>query len=354
MPRFIQKVSKKTGLPPGTIVSVGTRPVGKTKITVFDFDQNNYQEKEISTIEECFPFKDTPTITWINIDDLQVDIIEKIDTHFGIHPLVLEDIVNTAQRPKMEDFEDYIFIVLKMLYKDQDKDEIIAEQVSFILGPNYVISFQEKPGGDVFDPIRDRIRNYKGRVRKMGADYLAYVLIDCVVDHYFIILENLDEKIEQLEEILLKDIKPEFSQRIHQLKRDIIFLLKQVWPLREVVSGLQRTESKLIKKTTVIYLRDLYDHSIRVIENIETFRDLLAGLHDIYLSSLSNKMNEIMKVLTIISTIFIPIMFIASVYGMNFKHMPELEWPMGYFVVLVFMGIIGLSMVIYFKKRKWI
>ena len=324
------------------------------RITIIDYDESHVEDKEAKRIEECFPFTDKPTVTWININGLhQLDIIEKIGEHFNVHPLVLEDIVNTGQRPKIEDFVDYIFVTLKMLrYSDEEK-ETKAEQVSLILGSNFVISFQENEG-DVFDPIRQRIEADKGRIRKMGADYLAYALMDAIVDNYFTILEKLGDRIEDFEEELVVNPKPETLQAIHHLKREMIFLRKSVWPLREVINRLERWESSLINKSTAIYFRDVYDHTIQVIDSVETFRDMLSGMLDIYLSSISNRMNEVMKVLTIIATIFIPLTFIAGVYGMNFRFMPELEMPIGYPVILLVMLFIGILMFAYFRKKKWL
>jgi magnesium transporter len=355
MTRFLKKFSKKIGLSPGTLVHIGNKKVGKTKIRVIDYDESQLEEKEVEKIEECFPFKEKPTVTWINIDGLhEVEIIEKIGKCYDVHPLVLEDIVNTGQRPKMEDFDDYIFVVLKMLYYDEKENEVIAEQLSLILGSNFVVSFQERVG-DVFDPIRERIRNAKGRIRKVGADYLAYALIDAVVDNYFIILEKLGEKIESMEEELVTNPTPETLQTIHNLKREMIFLRKSVWPLRELISGLEREESSLIHESTGLYLRDVYDHTIQVIDTIETYRDMLSGMLDIYLSSVSNRMNEVMKVLTIIATIFIPLTFVAGIYGMNFEFMPELKWhwvyPWAFWLIIA--GITGF-LVFYFKRKKWL
>jgi magnesium transporter len=351
--RRLMKSSRKAGLPPGTLIHIGEKKTEKIKITIIDYDETHLKEKEIKTVEECFPFKDEPTVTWINIDGLhQVDIIDKIGKHFDVHPLLLEDILNTEQRPKMEDFENYIFVVLKMLSHNEKDKEIRSEQISLILGKNFVISFQESEG-DVFNAVRDRIRNGKGRIRKMGADYLAYSLIDAIVDNYFIIIEKLGEKIEDVEEELVINPTSETAKIIHYLKREMIFLRKSIWPLREVVNGLNRGESSLIKETTRIYLRDVYDHTIQIIDTIETFRDMLSGMLDIYLSSISNRMNEVMKVLTIIATIFIPLTFIAGVYGMNFEYMPELKWRWGYFAVWFVMLLMGISMVIYFKRKKW-
>jgi len=347
-------IKEKVGLPPGTLVHIGERKTEKVKITVIDYDSKNFQEKEAEKIEECFPFKDKPTVTWINIDGLQeVEVVEKIGIHFGVHPLIMEDILHTGQRPKAEDLGDYLFIVLKMIYHDENEDEIMGEQISLILGHNYVISFQEREG-DVFNQIRERIRNSKGRIRRGGADYLAYTLLDAVVDHYFVILEKLGERIESLEEELVTNPTPETLQIIHTLKRNLIFLRKSVWPLREVINALERGESPLITKPTGIYLRDVYDHTIQVIDTIETFRDMVSGMLDIYLSSLSNRMNEVMKVLTIMATIFIPLTFIAGIYGMNFKFMPELEWHWGYPSALIVMLIVVGFMVMYFRKKKWL
>ena len=354
MPRVITKRSKKAGLPPGTLIHIGEKKAEKVRIRILDYDESQFEEKEAKTVEECFPFKDTPTITWINIDGIhEVEIIEKIGKHFGFHPLLLEDILNTEQRPKMEDHEDYIFIVVKMLYYDEEEHEIEAEQVSIILGSNFVISFQEKED-DVFNFVRDRIRNGKGRIRKAGADFLAYALVDAIVDHYFVIMEKIGEEIEVMEEELVTNPSPETLQAIHNLKREMISLRKSVWPVREVISGLERAESPLIHESTCIYLRDVYDHTIQVMDSIETSRDMVSGMLDIYLSSVSNKMNEVMKVLTIIATIFIPLTFIAGIYGMNFQYMPELQSKWGYPLVWLVMIAVLSSMIVYFKRKRWL
>jgi len=354
MPKLIKKRSKKAGLPPGTLIHIGEKKAEELKITVIDYDETNFQERGIKTIEECFLFKDKPMVTWINLDGLhQVEVLEKLGECYGIHPLVLEDILNTDQRPKMEDYREYIYIVLKMLDYDAKSNEILTEQVSLILGSNFLFSFQEREG-DVFDPVRERIRMGKGRIRRMGADYLAYALLDAIVDNYFVILERLGERIELLEDKVVSQPKPETSQAVHHLKREMIFLRKAVWPLREVISGLERGESSLIQQSTGIYLRDVYDHTVQAIDTIETYRDMLSGMLDIYLSSISNRTNAVMKVLTIIATIFMPLTFLAGIYGMNFRYMPELEWRWGYpFIWFVMMGI-GIFMLVYFRKKKWL
>jgi len=354
MSKLFGKRSIKAGLPPGTLMHVGAEKVEKVKITVLDYDEQHFEDKETESIDDCAPFRDKPTVTWINIDGIhQMDIIEKMGSCFGVHPLVLEDIVHTGQRPKIEDFGNYIYVVLKMLYRGNDEGEIEAEQVSMILSESFVITFQEKEG-DVFDPIRQRIKQNKGRIRKMGADYLAYSLIDAIVDNYFVVLEKFGEHIESLEEELLTEPASRTLPEIHDLKRGALFLRKSVWPLREVISGLERGESSLFKKSTLIYLRDIYDHTIQIIDTIETSRDLLSGMLDTYLSITSNRMNEVMKVLTIIATIFIPLTFIAGIYGMNFKYMPELESRWAYPGVLLVMLAVGIVMLFYFRRKKWL
>jgi len=354
MARLVKHRSKKAGLPPGTLIHIGAQKTKEPKITIIDYDETHFQERETKAIEECLLFKDKPTVTWINIDGLhRIDILEKLGECYGLHPLILEDILNTDQRPKVDDHGDYLYIVLKMLHDKGKGGQIEAEQISLIVGPNFVFSFQENEG-DVFDPVRERLRNGKGRIRKMGADYLAYSLLDAVVDYYFVILEKLGERIEFLEEGLVTDPQTQTLREIQTLKREMLFLRKALWPLREVVGALERGESPLFQKTTEVYLKDVYDHTIQVIDTIETFRDMLSGMLDIYLSSISNRLNAVMKVLTIIATVFMPLTFLAGVYGMNFKHMPELEWRWGYPLLWAVMIGIGGFMLLYFKKKKWL
>jgi len=354
MLKLIKKQSKKVGLPPGALVHIGQRKTESARISVIDYNEQSFQEKRISAIEECLQFKETSTVTWINIDGIhEINLIDELGRQFELHPLILEDILNTGQRPKFEDFDNYIFIVLNMLSYKDDRRGVEAEQVSLVLGPNFVISFQERVG-DVFEQIRDRIRNAKGRIRKMGADYLCYALIDAIVDNYFAILEGFGERIESMEEELVAEPTEKTLQQIHTLKKEMIFLRKSVWPLRELISALQRSESTLIRESTGIYLRDVYDHTIQIIDTIESFRDMVSGMLDIYLSSLSNKMNAVMKVLTIVATLFIPLTFVAGIYGMNFKYMPELEWHWAYPAVWLVMVTVAVIMLIYFRKKKWL
>jgi magnesium transporter len=347
-----KKGPRNTGLPPGTLVYIGEKKTEKTHISIMDYDKDSLQEVTAKTPEECYPFKETPTVTWININGLhEIDVIEKVGRHFNLHPLVLEDILNTHQRPKMEDFDDYLVIILKM-FTLKDGGGIEAEQISIVLGFNFVLSFQEKEG-DIFNNIRERIRSGKGRIKRMASDYLAYALVDTIVDQYFVILENLGERIEAIEEGLINDSGPEILHSIHELKGVMIHLRKSVWPLREVVNKFERSESRLIRESTTPFLRDVYDHTIQTIDTIETYRDMLSGMLDLYLSSVSNRMNEVMKVLTIIATIFIPLTFITGIYGMNFVNIPELGWRWGYPLVLIIMALIGLSMGLFFKRKKW-
>jgi len=354
MSRHRHKLSKKAGMPPGTLHPNGEPRTGPVRITVIDYDADHVEERKVEAIEECFPYRDTATVTWINIDGLaNTEVIEKIGRHFSIHPLILEDLLNTDQRPKMEDLEDYLYLNLKMLMLPEGSREIKVEHVSLIVGKNYLISFQEDIG-DVFDPVRERIRKEGGRVRKSGPDYLAYSLIDNIVDNYFGVMEKIEEWVESLEEELVVNATRESLQKINRLKKDMLFLRKAVWPLREMILALERMESPLIRQDTRIYLRDVYDHAIQVIDTLETFRDMVSGMIDIYLSSLSFKMNEIMKVLTLIATIFIPLTFVAGVYGMNFRNMPELGWEFGYYAVWGIMIAIVVIMLVYFRKREWI
>jgi magnesium transporter len=353
MSQHLKRRSEKAGLPPGTPMYVGHHPTEAARITLIHYSETELEEKEVEQIEECFPFKDKQTVNWINVDGLHTGIIAQLGHYFGVSSLVLEDILNAHQRPKMEDFGNSIYIVLKMLHCEPNRKEIFSEQVSLVLGSNYVLSFQERVG-DVFDPVRARLRNPKGHLRHAGPDYLAYALLDLIVDNYFAALEHLEEKIEAIEdELLATDSSPKTAREIHRLKREMIFLRKWVWPLREVIAGLSREDVELVTPNTRLLLRDVYDHTIQVIETIETFREMLAGMLEIYLSSVSNKMNEVMRLLTVIATIFIPLSFIADVYELDF-FVPELHWPWGYLTVLLLMAGVGVGMVVYFKRKKWL
>ncbi len=353
MIKLVKRRSHKAGLPPGTPVFVGEKKVREVRISVLDYDDKKVEFHEDVEVRQCFPFRDSPSVSWINVDGLhEVAVVEELCRHFGIHPLTIEDILNTTQRPKMDVFPDYVYIVLKMLSFNEEAREIEWEQVSIILGKNFVISFQEK-SGDVFDPVRNRI-NSKGRITREGPDHLAYSLVDSVVDNYFSILEKIDEIIEEVEEEVIEDPTPRTLQKIHNLKRELVQFRRTVWPLREIIGGLERLETPLIQSSTVVYLRDLYDHIIQVIETADSQRDIITGTLDVYLSSVSNKLNDIMRFLTIFATIFIPLTLIAGIYGMNFDYMPELKWHYGYFGVLLAMAVVSMSLLIYFRKKKWL
>ncbi len=322
---------------------------------MLSYTETEVKEEEIDPIEEIRPFREAPGTTWVMVEGLaEIEPIRKLGEEFGLHQMVLEDILATDQRPKTETYGDYTYVVLKVVHYDAHNKSIDLEQISLVLGSNYLISIQEKKD-DVFDPIRAWIRDDKGRIRKMGANYLAYALIDSVIDHYFIVLEQLGEEIENLEEELVSNPTQATLQFIHKLKHAMILLRKSIWPLREVVSRLERREP--IEPSTEAnhrYLRDLYDHTIRVMDTVETSRDLLSGMLDVYLSSVSNRMNDIMKILTIISTIFIPLSVLSGIYGMNFTYMPELDFPLGYPILVLSMLALGTVMLLYFRRKRWI
>ncbi|MCL2761384.1 MAG: magnesium/cobalt transporter CorA [Desulfuromonadales bacterium] len=355
MKRIYKRRSKKVGTPPGTLIHIGEEQLAPTKVdmVVYNKDQVTFSQPDLSTDAACIvPPKDS-SVLWVNMDGVsELPPLKKLGECFGIHPLVLEDIVDTAQRPKAEEYSNYLFVLLKML-KPGD-DGVKGEQVSIILGDNWVLTFQEGLSKDIFNPIKERLENSQLRLRSQGADYLVYGLMDIIVDNYFLVLDSVADNIEILEEELMDSPTPKTLAAIYNQKRELLFLHKSIWPLREVISSLYRQEAPQIQGSTIVYLRDLYDHTIQVIETVETLRDMLSGMLDIYLSSVSNKMNGIMKVLTIIATIFMPITFIVGLYGMNFKNMPELEWPWGYPAVLILMLVIVIAMVIFFRRKDWI
>ncbi len=345
----------KIGVAPGTLVHVGESSGEAITINLIDYDVEQLHEEllAIDDVQRCCQLKASRTVSWINVNGIhEIGPIETLGSCFGLHPLVLEDILNTDHRPKLEDYDDYLFLVLKMLFYDRENG-IRTEQVSLVLGPNYVLSFQENVG-DVFDSVRERLRGGKGRIRKLGADYLAYALMDAVVDSYFAILETIGDGIEEMEQELVTDPSPQTLNHIHHFKREMILLRKSVWPLRELISALQRVEPPLISDTTGVFLRDVYDHTIQVVDTVETFRDIISGMLDLYLSSISNRMNEVMKVLTIIATLFIPLTFLAGIYGMNFEYMPELHWRWGYFGLWGVMLVTTAGLLRFFRRKKWL
>ncbi|HPV51867.1 MAG TPA: magnesium/cobalt transporter CorA [Smithella sp.] len=346
------KRSRKTGLAPGSLVHIGSPYAEKSKITLMQYNEGFFEAKDLESLKDFQADKDKEIITWLNVDGLtDIQLFEEIGRIFGLHPLVLEDILNTAQRPKMEDYGDYLYLVARNFH-DQENGSLLSEQVSIILGKNFILSFREKES-DLFKSIREKISQNKGRIRKENTDYLAHALLDNIVDNYFVILENLEEKIEALEDDLIRQPDSSSLQAIHMLKRKLILLGKSLWPLREAISALERSDSALINKTTVVYFKDIYDHTIAIIDTVETFKDMLSGILDVYLDTVSNRLNEVMKILTVIATIFMPLTFIAGIYGMNFKYMPELDMRWGYFGILGVMLLVALFMVRYFRKKNW-
>lgn len=353
-PISLSSSSEKFGLAPGSVIHVGERLETTGKIKLIEFSKDFLIEQEIKTVSELIPPKDKPTVSWFSITGLHdVELIERLGKEFTIHQLVLEDIANTHQRPKVEEFDDIIFIVLRVIRFDAESLTFDNEQFSLILGSNFILTFEESES-DLLHPIIRRIQNSRGRFRSQGADYLSYSIIDLVVDHYFLIEDSLDEIVEDLEDQLLLSPSPDMLNTIQKLKRGMIFVRRAVSPLREVLNGLLRSESDLIRDTTKVYLRDVYDHTIRVAEGLDTYRDLIAGLLEIYLSSLSNKMNEVMKVLTVFATIFIPLTFLAGVYGMNFDYMPELKWAWSYPVFWSISIATAVGLLVFFRRKKWL
>ncbi|MFA5810890.1 MAG: magnesium/cobalt transporter CorA [bacterium] len=353
MSRLISKRSEKVGLRPGSLVHIGERKAEKVTITVMQYDESGAAERVVASIDEI----ETPregAITWIDVEGLHdPSVIEAIGRRFNIHSLILEDIVNTGGRPKTDDCGEYIFVRSRYVFFDESQNTVSSEQVSFILGERFVVSFQERPM-DIFDPVQERIKSGKGRIRRLGADYLLYALLDEIVDHYFPVLERIGERIETLEDELTNDPSKRTLASLHTLRREMLVLKRSAWPLREVVGSLERCESKLMHDETNIFFRDVYDHSVQIMDAAETLRDMVSGMLDIYLSSMSNRINEVMRVLTVIATIFMPITFVAGLYGMNFKYMPELELKWGYPAVLAVMVAISVWMLLYFRRRKWL
>lgn len=350
--RLIKKRGSKVGAAPGTLVHIGDISTPDTDIYAIHYDQHSIQEQKIVQISDCRNPQYKTQTSWINIDGLHdPEVIRTLGDLYGLHPLVQEDILNTDHRPKIEVHDDYLYIVIKMLQFDEQSECLQSEQVSLIVGDDYLLSFQEKPG-DVFNSVRDRVRNGR-KIRQLGPDYLAYALIDAVVDNYFLLLEKFGDAIEDLEQALLENPRAITLNKIHHFKREMLLLRRVVWPLREVLSSLSRDGSVILSRETRVYLRDVYDHSIHIIDNVETLRDLLSGMLDLYMSSSNQRMNEIMKTLTLFTTVFMPLTFIVGIYGMNFDHMPELRWSWAYPAIMLIMAGIAGGLLSYFKWRRW-
>lgn len=323
----------------------------KVILELISYNREQYDRTDNIAVEELLRKIDPDKINWINMDGMgDLAIVEKLQAHFCFDALTLDDVIND-QRPKSEEYDDYLFFTLKMLYRIEG-DKIDYEQISFILGTNYLISFQEKEG-DLFDAFRERIRLDQGKVRKMKVDYLMYRLIDIIVDNYYTILDNIGTQMDEIEDCIYTDSAEEAFRKIQGIKKELIFLRKAVYPLREALSKVLKGETSFVQEENLRYFSDVYDHTVHVIDSLETYKDLTSSLLDIHMNTMNNRMNEVMKLLTVITTIFIPLSFIAGVYGMNFHRMPELEWEYGYPTVLGFMALIGAGMVYYFKRKKW-
>ncbi|EKD70425.1 MAG: hypothetical protein ACD_46C00537G0001 [uncultured bacterium] len=351
----LHKRRKKAGHPPGTPEYTGENNL-PTQISIITYNEKSCELKKNANPSDCIlPPADSANITWVNVEGLRdVETIKQIAANFKLHPLTVEDILNIEQRSKVEEFDDYLFITIKVMQWHEKTTQFFTKQLGLILGKNFVLSFQEIDT-TLFDSILTRLQSGSHqRLRKHGSDYLAYRLIDVVIDEYFVVLEGIGDVIEKVEERVIASPKPHSAKMIYKLKRQMLILRKAVWPMREAISHLLHVEDRFISPFTRVYLRDVYDHTVQAVDTLETFRDMLSSLLDMYLSSLTNRMNEIMKTLTIISTIFIPITALASIYGMNFIYIPGLKWPYSYPIIISVMVVIALSMLRYFRIKKWI
>lgn len=354
MAKSLTRSYEKNGLSPGSLIHIGEIFDNETIITLINYDASTLEEKVITQIEDIFPYKELSSTTWINIEGLHdVELIRRIGQKFKIHSLVLEDILHTHQRSKFEDYDNYLFMIVKNLTLGLGEFTIEYEQISILVFENFIFTFKEKPTL-LFDPIKLRIQNSKGRIRNFGSDYLAYVVLDTVIDEYFLLQDSLDDVIENIEDELLLNPTTDTLITIQQIRRELIFVRKSISPLRELLAGLQRSDSVLINEKNRRYFADIYDHALRVIETIESYRELVTGMMDIYLSSVNNKMSETMKVLTVFASIFIPLTFIAGVYGMNFDYMPELKVRWAYPALWCFFITITITLITYFKRKKWL
>ncbi|MEK6709172.1 MAG: magnesium/cobalt transporter CorA [Nitrospinota bacterium] len=351
---FPKGTLKKAGLAPGTLVHTAEKKTERTAVRALDYGRDALDEREVQDPAEWRALKDSPAMTWIRVEGIhETEVLRQLGEAFGIHALVLEDILHTEQRPKVEDYDDYLYVVLKVLLYDGEAKRISVEQLSIVLGKNFVITFEEKDRG-LFEPILKRIREAKGRFRSRGVDYLFHTLVDVVVDHYFVILERLGEDVEELEEDVIEDPTPQVMHRIFDARVNMLILRRALYPLRDLTNLLVREDYALIGEEVEVYFRDVYDHAVQLIETVEVSRDMVQNMADLYISVVNNRLNEVIKMLTLIATIFIPLTFISSVYGMNFKYMPELEHPWGYFAIWGVMIGLGVSMLGYFKRRGWI
>lgn len=355
---YIDYFYDEPGTLPGTLrINADASP---PKIVLIDYNETNATRVQLATPEAAAPYLDTKSVSWVDVQGLGCeDVLRRLGRVFNLHPLVLEDVVNVPQRPKVEDHEDQLVIITRMVTLKENAAGFVNEQVSFVLGKHYLLTVQEEPKYDCLGSVRERIRTNKGRVRKSGPDYLVYALLDSIIDGFFPVLEAYGERIEALEDEVISSPTRRTLDEIHQVRRELLTLRRAIWPQREALNCLIRDGCVLINRDVQTYLRDCYDHVVQLLDMVETYRELSSSLMDVYLSSASNKMNEIMKTLTVISTIFIPLTFIAGVYGMNFNtekspwNMPELNWYLGYPASLVFMLAIAVGLVYFFWRRGW-
>jgi len=341
----------RPGTAPGTLMPLEPGQRAPARITVMQYGPANIFEGEVKRVEECLDLLDRPGITWINVDGLgEPEVVARLGERLGFHPLAVEDVFNVPQRPKVEAYADHYLVILRMLRLTPGIDE---EQVSLFFGGSYVITVQERADGDVFEEVRGRIRAGRGRLRGAGADYLVYALVDSVVDGYFPVLESLGERLDRLEDECVTPDGGMLLPHLQTLRRDLLTVRRAIWPTREALVSLQREESKLVAAETRVFLRDCYDHAVEAIDIVETDRETASSVMEIYLATQNQRLNEVMKVLTVIATLFIPLTFIASIYGMNFEHMPELGWRWGYPGTLGLMGLVAAGLLYYFKRRGW-
>lgn len=353
MIKSLGSVSGKAGLPPGSLIHVGERKIGEVEFTILDYSSDTYQSENTIEVSKCLSFKESETVSWINVDGLHdIEKLAGIGRHYGLNDLLLEDILDTHHRPKFEPFDHYAFLTLKMVGIDENK-KLAIEQVSFVLGTNWLLSFQEQKG-DVFTEVRKRLESNKGPIRKKGGDYLFYRLVDTVVDYYFLVTEHLTEAISKLEEDVLDDNGQDVLAKVQGLKRDLLNVRKAVNPLKDAILQMLKEPPSQMKKATTSYMRDVTEHLVQISESIDSQRDLLSGIIGLYHSNMSNATNKVMQTLTVMATIFIPLTFLAGIYGMNFNFMPELQWKYGYFVFLGVMLAVALVMVFHFKRKGWL
>lgn len=346
--------SRKIGLSPGTLVHLGRRLADRVSIEVYHCAPGRPAEhRMVETADELAAYRDAPGLTWVDVNGIHdVELIARLGERFNLHPLLLEDVVSAHQRPKFEVHGEHLYLVFKMLLRSEEGDEIEMEQLSVVIGDGFVLTFQERER-DTFDPVRRRLTDPASRLRQHGADFLAYALVDTVVDNYFAVLEWLGDRIEELEDRLVESPEPATLREVYDVKRTLVQLRHAVWPLRDALAAMGRGDTPLVQPATQPYLRDVQDHTLRVIDTIETYRDMAATLIEMYLSGTSHRLNQVMRVLTVVATLFIPLTFIVGVYGMNFRHMPELEWYWGYPVIMALMAVLLGGMAVFFKVKRW-